>query len=154
MWLEKDQQTKEIRRKSSKELDETRESSLPIVSKEADIGAPPFEPIKFSPVIGTDIFEGEFAVKNEDVIFHFWPHGYHAADAAGRTTPSFKKGFPETLKVVFEKEFGKGRIEIQDDRDMGALFVRATGWAANQFHREISVKALRELFVAMGGVES
>lgn len=153
MWLEKDQQTKQIRNKTSAELDNERATSLPVVSKEVEAGAPAFQPMKFNPVVGTNVFEGEFATKGNDIILHFWPYGYHAADAAGRPTPAFHRDFRETLKSTFEKEFGKGRVVIKDDRDMGALFVQILGWASNQFHRDVTVKALKTFFTNMGGVE-
>lgn len=157
MWLEKDQQTKVIQGadlKRTKELNAERDVSLPVISKETQKGAPPFDPMKFSPVIGTDIYEAEFAVKGSDVIFHFWPYNYHSADSAGKATPSFLKGFQVQLKKSFESVFGKNRIEIKDDRDMGALYVRAIGWADNQMWKEQAVRAFKNFFNDMGGIET
>lgn len=153
-WVEMDQATRQVISKDpsrSKEFEGEKANSLPVIEKESGKGAALFDPIKFQPVVGTGIYEAEFGVKNGDVIFHFWPHGYHAADAAGRATPSFKNGFKDALKSVAEKEFGKNRIELKDDRDVGALFLRAIGWAESQFHRQLSVKVCETLYKSLGG---
>lgn len=155
MWLEKDQQTKQIQGADSKrtaELNTEKATSLPVIFKETQAGAPPFDPMKFQPVIGTDIFEAEFAVKGPDLIFHFWPYNYHSTDAAGSSTPSFKKGFKEQLLRSFESIFGKNRIVIKDDSDMGALFVKAVGWADNQFYKEQAIRAFKHFYTDMGGI--
>jgi len=157
MWLEKDQETKSIKgadMERTMELNKERESSFPVISKETQKGAPPFDPVSFMPVIGTDIYEAEFAVKGSDIIFHFWPYNYHSADAAGKAPPAFKSGFQAQLKKTFESLFGKNRVEIKDDRDMGAFFVRAIGWADNLAWKELSIRAFKGFFNDMGGIET
>lgn len=155
-WVEKNQTTKQVQNADAQRADilsGERSASLPTIVKESEAGAPAFNPIKFQPVIGTGVFEAEFGTKDDDVIFHFWPHGYHVADAANRPTPGFLPSFPATLKSVMEEVFGKNRVDIRDDRDMGAFFVRANGWVKNQFYRQQAIKACEMLFKAMGGVE-
>lgn len=153
-WLEKNQTTQQITNadeKRAQDLEGEKGVSLPVIAKESERGTTLFNEIKFQPVIGTGIFEGEFAVKGNDVIFHFWPHGYHVADSSNRPVPAFKPGFKEALKSAAEKAFGKNRIEMKDDRDIGALFLRAIGWADSQFHRQVSITMCESLFKALGG---
>jgi hypothetical protein len=153
-WLEKDQETNRISKadaERSQLLNEVKKGSLPTIQKEADNGAPPFKEMKFQPVKSPGIYEAEFGVKGKDLLFHFWPWGYHAADANGQATPKFSADFLPKLKKIMGETFDAKRIEVKDDADVGALFVKASSWADNEFHRELAVKACEALHKAMGG---
>lgn len=154
-WLEKNQETEEISPADmarEKVLNLEKETSLPAIRKEAEAGTLALpEPIKFQPVKSPGIYEAEFGVKGKDVIFHFWPFGYHIADASGKVPPRFPKDFLPKLTKIMNETFNVARVEIKDDRDMGALFVKALAWADSQFYRELCVKACQALHDAMGG---
>lgn len=153
-WLEKNSETEKITAASearAKILNEEKKASLPVANREAESGMKPFREIKFQPVKSPGIYEAEFGVKGDDLIFHFWPFGYHIADAQNKATPRFAPGFLDKLTKVMHLTFNAKQVEIQDDKDMGALFVCAHSWGANQFHRELAVKACELLHVSMGG---
>ena len=126
--------------KSSKEYDSKKESLSPLAAKEAqqDKG---IDPIEFQPVKSPGNYEAEFAKKDDDVIFHFWPWGFHDAQDKGTTPPRFKNGFETFLTQVMAEQYGAKRIQLEKDLDMGALFVRAMGASSNQFFREVAIKA-------------
>ena len=153
-WLEKNSETNEVGKTDaarSKILDETREENLPVIKKESDAGQKPFTPVQFQPVKSPGIYEAEFGVKGSDIIFHFWPSGYHAAEHRGAAAPKFQAGFETQLKLVMAGIFDTNRIKIDSDPDVGALFVRAIGWADNQFYRDLCIKACEQVHAAMGG---
>lgn len=122
-------------------LNQTREEYLPLAEKEAASGAKAVEPIKFQPVMSPGNYEAEFAVKGEDVIFHFWPHGYHDAEKNGTVLPRFKRGFQNFLVSAMAKAFDPRRLQIEEDKDMGAIFVKAIGFAHNEFYRKLAIEA-------------
>lgn len=136
---------------------------LPVVQKEADGGVRPFKPVQLQPVKGVHTFEGEFGIKDEDVIFHFWPWGYHDAERNGERPPMFAH-YPDArlysegaFKELLQKTVGAvfmNRTEISFDADIGAWFVKAIGYANSQFHRQLSIDACESLHKAMGGEES
>lgn len=130
---------------------EEAKKDLPIIQKEAASGLKPFELIKFQPVLSAGRFEAEFAVKGDDVIFHIWPHGYHEAERDKRHPPRFPKGFADLLVKTMGSAFDPMRIEIHEDRDIGAWFVKAIGYGSSTFYRELSIKAVTSLHKAMGG---
>jgi hypothetical protein len=134
-----------------KEYEDEKATSLPVIEKESENGAKPFKPIEFQPVESPGIYEAEFGVKGEDVIFHFWPHGYRKAAALGKTTPHFLKDFRQHVATVMLEDFGNTRVEFQDDKDVGAFFVKANGWGKNEFHRELCIKACEKIHAALGG---
>lgn len=153
-WLEKNIETNAVSQTDAartKVLDEARAETLPTVLKEADSGQKPFKPIELQPVKSPGIYDAEFGVKGTDVIFHFWPSGYHAAERRGAASPQFKPGFEATLKKVMGDVFDARRVVIESDPDVGALFVRAHGWGEAQFHRDLCIKACEQLHAAMGG---
>jgi len=153
-WLEKDVETNQVSEadaERSRLLNEVKKGSLPTIKREAGEGMKPFEQIAFQPVKSPGIYEAEFGVKGPDLLFHFWPHGYHLADAQGKSTPNFTQDFMPKLKKVMHETFEHNRVELKEDRDMGAIFVRASGWGDKQFHRELAVKACEAVHREMGG---
>jgi hypothetical protein len=135
------------------EYDQAKAEGLPVVTKEAEGGIKPLDPVKFQPVRSPGIFEAEFGVKGKDLIFHFWPDGYHKADRNSLAPPAFKKDFLQRLTKTMVDTFTKERVLIEEDRDMGAFFVKAHGWGENDSYREISIKVCEIFHKAMGGTE-
>ena len=135
----------------SREYEDEKSVSLPVIEKEADSGFKPFDPIEFQPVRSPGIYEGEFAAKDNDIIFHFWPDGFHVAQRSGKAVPRFKKDFEEKLSLTFKKHFGETRVDIQNDPDIGAWFIKANGWGKNEFLFELCVKACEALHAELGG---
>jgi hypothetical protein len=133
------------------QYDADKKESLPILEKEAKQGMKGFKPIKFQPVHSIGIFEAEFGVKNQDLIFHFWPDGYHQAERDKRVTPRFPKNIGSILLENMSKVFDPMRIEVYEDRDVGAWFVKANGFGDSTFHRELAIKAVTAVHKAMGG---
>lgn len=155
-WLEKNTETNQVSEADasrSKLLSEVKKGSLPTIRKEAGEGYKPFEQVAFQPVKSPGIYEAEFGVKGPDLLFHFWPYGYHLADAQGKAVPRFPKDFLPKLKKVMGETFETSRVEISEDQDVGAIFVKAKGWGEKQFHRELSVRVCEAIHKAMGGVE-
>ncbi len=151
-WIEQEHVSKKkltVTTERASVLDKVKAETHPTIAAEAGRGAKPLEPIKFQPVRSPGIFEGEFAKRDHDIIFHFWPWGLHQADKEGVPRPAFKKGFKETMKLVLEKHYH--RIEIEDDRDMGALFVSAPSAGGQQFWHQLAVRAVTDLHYALGG---
>lgn len=126
-------------------LSKTKEEFLPIAEKEASAGDKGVAPISFQPVKSPGTYEAEFAVKGEDVIFHFWPWGYHEAERRGETLPRFKRGFQNFLIKAMSEAFDPKRLVVEDDKDMGAIFVKATGFGTNQFYRNLCIDACERL---------
>jgi len=153
-WLEKEIETNKVGRTDAartKVLDEERDAGLPTITKESDSGQKPFAQMQLQPVKSPGIYEAEFGVKNEDVIFHFWPSGYHVADRRGVAAPKFKPGFEAVLTKVMGDVFDPKRVVVENDIDVGALFVRAKGWGEAQFYRDLCIQACEKLHAAMGG---
>lgn len=153
-WLEKNTETNEVAAPTAvraQVLDEAREQGLPTITKEAEAGVKPFAQVEFQPVKSPGIYEAEFGVKGGDVIFHFWPSGYHVAERRGVAGPRFKPNFEAELKKVMGSVFDSNRVLIDHDPDVGAIFVRAKGWGEAQFHRDLCIKACEQLHAAMGG---
>lgn len=154
-WLEKkEDQAQPVRPEAAREreLDKTKEESLPVVKRQVSKGELPINPVKLQPVKSPDIYEGEFGIKDGDVIFHFWPYGYHEAERNRLAAPHFKPEFERQLLTVMSAEFGGHRIQVLEDADVGAFCVVAKSWAENQFHYEMSVRACEKLHKALGGV--
>lgn len=124
----------------SYELDKVKKELAPIAEKEVNSGDKLLKPIDFQPVISPGHYEGEFAKKDADIIFHFWPHGYHEAENAGRYPPRFEKNFEAVLKASMEKTFGPGRFEMHNDSDMGAIFVKVFSFGLSEFYRELCIE--------------
>ena len=135
----------------AKLFDMAKDSSLPVIQREGD---KPFDVIKFQPVRSPGIYEAEFGVRGEDLIFHFWPYGYRLAESSGKAVPHFKKPFTTVLDVEMKKSFGTNRVELVEDKDMGSWFVKAKGWGVNQFYRELAIKVCENIHKNMGGSDS
>ena len=154
-WLEKEIETNKISSTdadSTKVLNAERDAGLPTIVKESDSGQKPFTPVQLQPVKSPGIYEAEFGVKDSDVIFHFWPSGYHVAERRGVAAPKFLPGFEVALGKVMGDVFDPKRVVIEHDRDVGALFVRAIGWGEAQFHRNLCIQACEKLHAALGGL--
>jgi hypothetical protein len=154
-WTEKDMQTQEVSTATVERAkvlqDAVSGKHAQVLKGEVSNGTRPYKPISLQPVRAPGIYEGEFGVKEEDLIFHFWPWNYHQMDSEGRPTPRFHQQFIPTLNKVMGDVFGANRIEVSEDRDLGAVFAKARNWASNQFHRELCVKVCQELYTRMGG---
>jgi hypothetical protein len=153
-WLEQSKDVPVPHRASAekeRERDRARDENLPIVQSQAAKGKLPFNPVRLTPVKSPGIYEGEFGSKDGDVILHFWPYGYHQAERDRLAAPRFVGDFPEKLKAVMEREFGSGRVVVEHVPDLGSWCVTARGWAAQQFHMELAIKACERLHLALGG---
>jgi hypothetical protein len=153
-WIEKQVDTdkqSEVTGQRAIELDQAREESLPRLKKEADKGQAPFIPVRFQPVRSPGIYEAEFAPKDENVVFHFWPYGYRKAERAGLAAPRFKKDFEPILTKAMQDTFGEKRIQVEYVKAMGAFFVEAKGWGEHQFMRDLCIKACEAVHTRMGG---
>jgi len=128
----------------SQEYDALKDSLLPVTVRESKSGNKFIAPIDFQPVKSPKNYEAEFAVKGEDLIFHFWPWGYHDAEADGLALPRFKPNFEKFLTQAIAAQFGN-KTFISRDEDVGAFFIKAPGFGLNQFHRELAIKACEEL---------
>lgn len=132
----------------AKEYDAAKEVSLPVITKEE---TKPFEQVNPQPVISPGIYEAEFMTKGPDVLFHFWPHGYHRAEELEKVPPRFPKMFHSVLKETMTKALSPTFLEIEEDRDMGAWFVKAKTLADRPFARDLCVQAMEAVHKGMGG---
>lgn len=151
-WVERNNETQvtaKVTEDRERDLNKARDESIPMVTR--DQSRKDLTPLEFQPVKSPGIYEGEFAVKDEDLIFHFWPYGYHKAERDGHARPRFRPGFDKWLADVMGSVFSPNRIEIKHDEDVGAWFVRASGYGTNQFHRKLCIKACELLHTALGG---
>jgi hypothetical protein len=153
-WVEqelKNRKPLDVSPARAKTLDDTKRESHPIIVQEAARGDKPFDPIRFQPVKSPGLFEAEFAKRGNDLIFHFWPHGLHEADRLGQPRPPFLTTFRHELQVAFGANFFAKNVEISDDRDMGAIFVKVSTFGAKQFWHQLSVKVVTDLHKQLGG---
>ena len=132
-------------------LDQAKAEGLPVVEKEAARGQMPIDPVRFTPVKSPGIYEAEFAKRDSDVIFHFWPYGFHQAHREGKRPPGFVRNMLVSSRQVMVEQFGESACEFHSDADMGALSVKVKGLGEKQFFHELSVKALEKLHYALGG---
>jgi hypothetical protein len=131
-------------------LNDVKKEAHPIIIKESDAGGKTVVPVKFQPVQSPGIFEAEFGVKDGDLIYHFWPWGLHVADKSGRGRPAFKVGFGKALAEVMKDSY-KNKAVIEEDRDMGAWFVKVVDGGKNQFHRKLAINTVTALHKKLGG---
>ena len=152
-WTQKDQDgsRSDVPPELEKEYEKAKADSLPRVQKEAGEGVRPFKQVDVQPVRSPKLYEAEFGVKGEDVIFHFWPWNYHVAEKQGHRTPDFPRGFETFLVKALGDAFEAKRIEMEKDEDVGAIFVRCRGYGNNQFHRELCIRACEKLHKLLGG---
>jgi len=132
-------------------LDAARDEVNPILQKDAAKGEVPFAPVKLQPVKSPGIYEGEFGIKDGDLLFHFWPYGYGLAKRGGLASPRFKGNFEKALKDAMEVSFGVTRVKGEYVPEEGSWFVCAKGWGKSQFWYDLSVKACEKLHYALGG---
>lgn len=126
-----------------------KEKGLPVISSEP--GKKEFEPVSPQPVQSPGIYEAEFMTMGKDVIFHFWPWGYHDAESLNKVPPRFLKTFPDALKRAVASSLPSIKHEVTEDRDMGAWFVKAYGLADNLFSRDLAIKVCQTVHENMGG---
>lgn len=152
-WQERDVESKQDHMVSSAkaaELDSAKAETMPELLKETS-GMRPFEQIKFQPVRAHGLFDAEFAVKGDDIIFHFWPYGFHQAQHSGTREPNFPTGFLEKLKESLKTSFAATRTEVTLDKDMGAYFVKAIGYATAISSFTLATEACKHLYKLLGG---
>lgn len=150
-WEELDRKTNARFQSARPEYDEARDKLRPVIEKEEQAGAKPIAPIQFQPVRSPAIYEAEFGVKGEDIIFHFWPDKYHEAEKSNRPAPRFPKEFEKELRSSLSTVFGENRFEIHHDPDVGAIFAKAIGWGTHEFARKNAIEACSKLHFALGG---
>lgn len=153
-WTEQETKSRQeipVTSEKAASFDQTKAEALPTLEKQADRGQMPVEPVKRQPVRSPGIYEGEFMVKDGDIIFHFWPYGFHEAQEKKLAAPRFRPGFAAAFKNVLTDAFGANRIETSFDQDMGAFFGKAMGWGKSQFHFDLSVAACQKLHKQLGG---
>lgn len=153
-WVEQEHQSRTsiaVTDAREKILNEEKAKSFPVIAKETATGDKPVDPIQFQPVRSPGLFEAEFAKRGNDVIFHFWPWGLHEADRLGKPRPGFQPGFKRELQAVFTDQTGSQGLDIEDDRDMGAYFVKVKGLGAKLFWRDLSIKIVTALHKGLGG---
>jgi hypothetical protein len=152
-WVERDlttgKQAEMVADKAAR-LDKDVAKDLPRVQREE---AKEITPVRFQPVRSPGIYDAEFGVKDRDLIFHFWPFGYHEAERKEVAPPRFPSQFEASLRAALNKTFNVDRVEYNYDGDMGAWYARAHGWGENQFAFDLAVKACKTLHSMMGGVE-
>ena len=132
----------------AKIYDNEKEKSIPVIARDGD---KPFEQVNPQPVISPGIYEAEFFTKGKDVLFHFWPHGYHAAEEQDKIPPRFPRMFASVLKDTITTSLYPSHVEIHEDRDMGAWFVKAKDMAERPFAKDLAIKAMEEIHRGMGG---
>lgn len=126
------------------------ECHAPIL-KEVDSGMKPFKPVRFQPVQSPGLFEAEFAEKDGDVIFHFWPSGYAEAVAKANTRPNFKATFLPSMEKGFEEFYDPHRLQASFEPELGAYTVRAVGYGDQQFWKKKAIDVCTQIHVLMGG---
>lgn len=132
-------------------LNEVKKGSLPTIVQEAASGDKRIEPIHFQPVRSPGHFEAEFAKRDGDVIFHFWPWGLHAAERDGRPRPPFTKDFRIQMLGALCEFYDSKLVAVEEDRDMGAFFAKVRGAGTKQFWFDLAVKMMTNLHNRLGG---
>jgi flavodoxin len=151
-WVKRQNDTVEtVSGDSAKAYEQTKAEYLPVAEKESNSGAKAFEQIQFQSVLSPGIYEAEFGTKGKDLLFHFWPWGYHEAERARRALPRFLVVFEEAFRGAMESVFGAHRVEVAHDPDIGAWFCKAIGWGEHQFSRDLAIKACEDLHQRLGG---
>jgi hypothetical protein len=153
-WVEqelKERKRLEVTPAREKLLNEVKKTSLPAVLREAASGDKTLDPIRFQPVKSVGRFEAEFAKRDGDIIFHFWPWGLHTADREGKPRPPFTPEFRAALPMALYEEFDVKLVSITEDRDMGAFFVKAESYGKKQFWFDLARKVVTALHRRLGG---
>jgi len=152
-WEEVEGKTGVRRQVDRPEYDEAVREHSPVLGSEEKKGPKKFEPVQMQPVISYGLFEGEFAAKGTDLIFHFWPYKYREDLAAGRRTRKFEDRFEPHLKTAMTSVFGQNRVEVLEDPEMGSYFVRAFGFGDHDFWKNLAIDACKSLHSRLGGSE-
>lgn len=157
-WTELNQATREqlpMTREREVLLNEVKHASRPALVKEVDQGKKEFEPIRFFEV-RSPYFEAEFGQRYNDIVFHFWPHGFKKAEEAGAPRPAFLKGMQNAIRTSLIDTFGDSSLvkvsQDQGDRELGAIYAKVERYGARQFWFELSKKAVTNLHKSLGGV--
>ena len=153
-WTEQDMETRKVSKADAERaslLDLVKKENLPTIKKEAESGGPGFKPIDFQPIRSPGIYEAEFAVKEKDIIFHFFPHGYARAAHQNLATPPFKPGFLKVVKEQLALVFDAHRVDIQEDKDLGGISAKARGWGDSSYARDLCIKVCEAIHKKMGG---
>lgn len=133
------------------EFEKGKREVMPVLEREADRGQLPIVPVRLRPVKSPGIYEAEFGAKDEHLVLHFWPYGFHQAKRDGTAAPRFKSGFEEKLREAMEHVFNANRVSVQFDKPMGSFSVLALNWAEHQYASELAIQACERLHKAMGG---
>lgn len=132
------------------EYDAAKKELLPAAERESGKDKA-LQPIEFQPVKSPNNYEAEFARKDGDVLFHFWPWGYHEAQDSQKFLPRFRPHFETFLRASLAETYGQNRYEVTEDPDMGAYFIRIPSGGLNQFYREMAIKLCEMLHKMYGG---
>ena len=153
-WIEQEPKSRkkiDVTQERAQLLDKVKKEVLPPIAREAEQGDKRVEPLHFQPVKSPGLFEAEFGKVGTDIVFHFWPWGLHEADREGRPRPPFEKRFREELRAALLDTFEAKFVTIGEDRDMGAIFVKARTYGSKQFWFDLGRKAVTLLHGRLGG---
>lgn len=154
-WQARDtdtQQRLDVSQSAAAEFDKAKSDVHHLIAKEADLGVKHFKQLKFQPVIGNGVFEAEFAEKDDDIIFHFWPYNYRLKQKEGKPQlPKFPANAETLLKRALTTSFAENRIELTFDTDMGSYFVKALGYAKSLNPRHLAIEACKKFYQLSGG---
>lgn len=138
------------------DYDKSKAEFLPVHERHGQTGQV-IAPLEPQPVFSPGIYEADFVVKGDDLLFHIQPEGWAKAIERAHELkknpvfPSFKPGFNEAVHLAMKGQFDQNRVEIILDEEIHSYFARATGYSKNQFHREMAIKMFEDLHLRMGG---
>jgi hypothetical protein len=153
----KDRNPTEISGSKKIEYDNARETGIPRLEREWEsvdtkVGGKPIDPIHFQEVIGPKIFEGEYGVKGEDIIFHLWPYGYQQSMDDNKFPPKFHKNFKDQLGKSLTKVFTTNTVDQENHQStMGSIYVCIRGGASGMFYKQKCIDFCEDLFLNLGG---
>jgi len=157
-WAELDLQTRQDLPMSAERealLNEVRNSVRPVITREVDRGDKGIEPVQFKEVRSPGLFEAQFARKQNDVVFHFWPWGFALAEKRGEPRPAFQPGMRVQIREAFVDIYGDSEFlsvtEDDWDREMGSITAIVRGQGAKQFWYDLAVKVVTQLHKSLGG---
>lgn len=152
-WIEQEHQSRKkltVTDEKQALLDKVKAETLPTIRQEASKGDKSVAPIRFQEVKSPGLFEAEFGLKEDDLIFHFWPWGLHIAERNGQPRPAFMPGFREALLAAVTATYSAG-VDLQEDRDMGAFSVRVLGAGKKQFWYDLALRTVKDVHKRLGG---
>lgn len=136
--------------KLAKEWEIEKQISSGEIQKESE-NSKGFKPIRFQDFRAIGLFEGEFGEKGRDVIFHFWPDKFHENSRTNKSSTPLSKTFLTALDKATTEAIGKGRFEVVEDKDMGAVFMKIHGLKDDIFWKERCVELCKSLYLLLGG---